>query len=112
MLEILLLIFLCKRLGTMLRAKGRSAGWFQVLLVVCWFGGEFVCALAMMVITQNPNVDATIYIGALLGAAGGAIIVFVIAHHLAPLNVYDRPTGGFPVAAPGQPGGPPPAPPI
>lgn len=112
MLEILLLVFLCKRLGAMLREKGRSAGWMQFLLVVCWFGGELVCGVAIVVFMQmagssEPGVGA--YLGALLGAAGGATIVFVIANSLAPLN-QERPFSAFPVMPTSS--GPPPAPPV
>jgi hypothetical protein len=122
MLEILLLVFLCKRLGAMLREKGRSAGWMQFLLVICWFGGELVCGVAIVVFmqmagSQEPGIGA--YFGALLGAAGGATIVFIIAHNLAPLN-QQRPFSAFPVMHPGSGYGPgpssspppPPGPPI
>jgi hypothetical protein len=82
MLEILLLIYLCRRLGAMLRAKGRSAGWMQVLLVVAWFVGEFMGA---MVGAMLMGIDgAALYIGALLGAAAGAAAVFVLASSMAP----------------------------
>ena len=82
MLEILLLIYLCRELGKILRAKGRSAGWFQFLLVILWFGGEFFGAVAAVIIGFEDG--PAIYLGALLGAAGGAVLGFVIAKSVAP----------------------------
>jgi hypothetical protein len=109
MLEILLLVFLGKRLGTILRAKGRSAGWMQALLVVCWFGGEIIGGMAVVVMDQmrggSGQFDAGVYIGCLLGAIGGTVIVFVIAKSLAPLGGYHF--NAFPVVS-----SRPPAPPI
>lgn len=98
MLEVLLLIYLCKELGKILRAKGRSAGWFQFLLVILWFGGELFGAVAAAIIGFDSG--AAIYLGALLGAAGGAVLGFVIAKSVAPA----RPDGlpGFDVVAPAR----------
>src|SRR4051812_37574450 len=112
MLEILLLVYLCKRLGVMLRGKGRSPGWWQFLLVVCWFGGELVGALTMVFIVAEPGTgfDATAYLGALLGAAGGTTFVFVLANHLAPANGYQRHVSAFPVVQTSQGGSAPPPP--
>ena len=111
MREILLLIFLCRRLGQMLRAKGRTAGWFQALLVVCWFGGELVGGVAMLVLfgaSPGGGIDASAYFGALLGAAGGAVIVFVLANTLAPLHAPPEPRfNAFPVMPPGPSQAPP-----
>ena len=42
MLEIVLLYFLCKSIGNVLRDKGRKPLGFQILLVIMWFGGEFL----------------------------------------------------------------------
>lgn len=107
MLEILLLMFLCKHLRAVLRAKGRPAGWFQLLLVCCWFIGEVMGAIAMVVILRSPGFDATAYLGALLGAAAGAVIVLVIAHSLAP--AVPKPLQAFPVVQ-SEPATPPPPP--
>ena len=104
MLEILLLIYLGKRIGTMLRAKGRSAGWMQALLVVCWFGGEVAGAVTMILLFGVS--DGSAYLGALIGAACGAAVVFIIANSMAPAEPPQ--IRAFPVIA----AGPPPAPPV
>ena len=85
MLEILLLIYLCRELGKILRAKGRSAGWFQFLLVILWFGGELFGAVAAAIIGFDSG--PAMYLGALLGAAGGAVLGFVIAKSIASAPV-------------------------
>ncbi len=91
-LEILFLVYLCKSLGQKLRDKGRSAGWYQFLLVVLWFGGEIFGGVVALVF----GIDGLgMYLGALLGAAGGATIAFVIANSLAPLSPHGAP--GFAV---------------
>src|SRR4051794_24296428 len=40
MLEILILIALCRNIAAKARAKGRSGGGFGCLLVLLWVGGE------------------------------------------------------------------------
>jgi hypothetical protein len=93
MLEILLLVYLCRKVGEMMRAKGRSAGWMQVLLVVGWFAGEFMGAVLGVVLAGLDG--APMYLGALLGAAAGATAVFVVAKSLAP--AYQGGPPGFAV---------------
>ena len=103
MLEILLLVYLGKRLGAMLRAKGRSAGWMQALLVVCWFGGEIAGAITMILLFGVS--DGAAYLGALFGAACGAAVVFIIANLMAPAESLQ--IRAFPVIAAGAPPAPP-----
>ncbi len=102
MLEILFLVYLGKQLGKMLRAKGRSAGWFQVLLVVLWVGGELAGAITVMMLTPGGSgeLDAAAYVGALFGAACGAAVVFINDRSLAPVDQVR--TGAFPVIQRGQ----------
>ena len=89
MLEILLLVYLCKQVGKILRDKGRSAGWFQFLMVVLWLGGEFVGA--MVAVALGVGEAGGVYLGALLGAAGGAVLGFVIAKSVAPASAKQPP---------------------
>ena len=103
MIEILFLVFLCKRLGAMLRAKGRSAGWFQFLLVVAWFAGEFMGAVVAAGVLDDGSGEfhPAAYLGALLGAACGATAVFLIAKSVQGMGT--RAPQGFPVAGPSGP---------
>ena len=71
-----------------LRAKGQSAGWFQFLLVILWFGGEFFGAVAAVIVGFDSG--PAIYLGALLGAAGGAVLGVLVGWTCR--KVSDRPT--------------------
>ena len=89
MLEILLLVYLCKEVGKILRNKGRSPGWFQFLMVVLWLGGEFLGAMVAVILGVSGG--GGVYIGALIGAAGGAVLAFVIAKSAAPASAMQPP---------------------
>ena len=99
MLEILLVIYLCKQIGNVLRNKGRSPGWYQALLVVLWFGGEIAGGVTGMLLTDSGPLA---YLAALCGAAVGAGVTFYLAHQAAPT----APMGprGFPVVTQTQSG--------
>ena len=98
MLEILLLVYLCRSLGRTLRDKGRSPGWYQFLLVVLWFGGEVFGAIVAVAVFRLEGAGS--YLGALVGAAGGATLAFVIAHSLGPVHVAGPPGFGVVQAPP------------
>ncbi len=85
MLEILLLIFLTRKIGGICEEKGRKAGGYKFLTVVFWFGGEVVGAIIGAVATDGKG-GAMIYILALVGAAVGAGVAFAIANSLSPVN--------------------------
>jgi hypothetical protein len=90
MLEIVLLYFLCKSLGSMLREKGYQPLAFQILLVVFWFGGEFLGGVVAAVVHVMRHGDAPpefglgIYLFAIVGAACGAGLWFLIASLMPP----------------------------
>ena len=58
MIEILLLVFLWKKMGTILRDKGWGTTlWMQLAVVVAWFGSMFAAGVAYGVyvtVTQGP----------------------------------------------------------
>ena len=93
MLEIFLLIALTKRIGKILEEKGRKSGWFKFLTVVLWFGGEFIGGITGAIIAEISGVnELIIYLVALLGAAVGAGVAFIIAKSVsAAIVVYDSP---------------------
>jgi hypothetical protein len=88
MLEIFLLYHLCKNIGKRMRAKGYKPVWLQILMVLMWFGGEvfgaMVAAIVAMIAASPANLETfeppmlPVYLGALIGAACGAGIVFTI----------------------------------
>src|SRR4051812_38125168 len=109
MLEILLLVFLCRKIGSMLRDKGRVAWPFQLLLVVCWIVGE-LAGMVIGIVLNNGEATMTAYMGAIAGAAVGATIVFLIANSMSPLIQHPMMApnfSAFPVMPPGPPQGPP-----
>jgi hypothetical protein len=82
MLEIIAIIAAAKRIGTIMREKGRKGGWYQFLLVVLWIGGEFVGAIIGTLLTGGRG-GLLVYVFALMGAAAGAAITFSIANNAA-----------------------------
>ncbi|HEV7404574.1 MAG TPA: hypothetical protein VGO11_16660 [Chthoniobacteraceae bacterium] len=89
MLEILLLIALCKKMGSMMRAKGyEKPFWFQFFVPVCWFGGEVAGAIIYAVLAlsrggSQEGFDFMGYVAALIGAGVGAGVIFLIANSFA-----------------------------
>jgi hypothetical protein len=81
MLEIVLMSSLVRRIGALLRAKGRKPLLYQLLTVVLWFGGEITGG----VIGAVAELGAGTYLLALLGAAVGATIAYTIARAAAPV---------------------------
>ena len=51
MLEIIALWHLTKRMGRLVEEKGHRSGWYKVLTVVLWFGGEIAGAIVGAVVT-------------------------------------------------------------
>jgi hypothetical protein len=85
MLEIILLIALCRNLGNKLRAKARTPWPFQLMLVLAWFGGELVGAVVGVVISGDEG-GCLLYLFALMGAAVGAAMVSILVHYLPALE--------------------------
>jgi hypothetical protein len=91
MLEIILLIFLTRRVGEIVRSKGRNAGWFQVLTVALWIGGELAGGIVGAIVGVMTDSGALFaYLFALVGAAIGAGASILIARNVAA-KTYDLP---------------------
>jgi len=82
MVEIIALLVLVQKIGDMARRRGRSVNLFGTLLVACWFCGE----LAGMVLGYKLYGNALMYVLALVGAAVGTVIAFLIARSLGPID--------------------------
>jgi len=97
MLELILLYYLCKSLGRMLREKGRKPLLYQIMLILMWLGGEIsaaIVAVVVYVVVQGhapPDFSLSIYLGAIFGAACGAGFCFTIAWLLPPAYVESNP---------------------
>jgi hypothetical protein len=104
MLEILLLRFLCIRMGELVRNKGQSPLLYQVMLVVFWFGGEFfggmAAGAAQALRGEGAGVapfDLSIYFAALVGAACGGGLAFLVAFLLPSETSEDGAGPGYEV---------------
>jgi hypothetical protein len=82
--EILILISLCRRIGERAREKGRTAGKYQFMLVLFWFGGEIggalltAVGLAVFLGGEPDGFVCIAYIAAIAGAILGAVLAFRI----------------------------------
>lgn len=92
MLEILLLIGLTKKIGNILHAKGRPSGWFKLLTVVLWIGGELLGAIIGGVIGEISELGLVVaYPLALIGAVLGALVAYLIAQSVRPVETFEPP---------------------
>ena len=83
MLEIIALVYLTRRVGDIARAKGRKAGWFKLMTVLLWFGCELGGGVVGAVAAELAGwPEAAIYLFALVGAAFGAGLSFLIVKTL------------------------------
>jgi hypothetical protein len=94
MIEILILINLCKKIGANARAKGHKGGYYQLLLVLFWFGAEigaaFAIAFGLALAGEDPeHLGILIWLGAIAGAALGAWGAFKIVKSLPDLTRED-----------------------
>ena len=96
MIEILVLIALTKKIGSIVEAKGRKSGWYKVMAVVFWFGGEVIGALIGASLSSGDTLAT--YAIAIVGAAIGAGAAYLIANGLKG--------GQVPLGAGGLPGTP------
>ena len=85
MLEIFLIVSLCKRMGEMMRHKGYDKPfWFQFFVPFAWLGGEFAGGFVYaferaMRGQQDGGFGLLGYVVALFGAILSATLYFVIA---------------------------------
>ena len=90
MLEVILVWVLAKKIGGVVEAKGHTRIGYQLMLVAFWIGGEVAGGIVGAIVQSGASVGdgeqgfpCMVYICALLGAAAGAGIAFVIANGLA-----------------------------
>lgn len=87
MLEIIALIFLTKRIGNIVQAKGLSPARYKALLVALWFVGEIAGFVAFGALESSMRTNETGFfvVFGLLGAALGTITAFAIAIAATPI---------------------------
>ncbi len=85
MLEILIVVGLCKKMGEMMRGKGyEKPFWFQFFVPVVWLGGEFIGAFLYAIgraMRGEPaeGFDIKLYLVAIAAAALSTTLLFAIA---------------------------------
>ncbi len=85
MLEILFLFFFARKIGEIVRLKGYEALGYQVMAIVLWFGGEFAGAcLGFALFGFDESAQCIAYIVALIGAAIGAGVAYLVVNNLEP----------------------------
>jgi hypothetical protein len=82
MLELLAFYFLGKKVRDIAAAKGRDGNVFLVLFIGLWLLGEVGGLLFGLVLTGGDSSFLGHYAIALLGAAGGAFLVYTIVASL------------------------------
>jgi predicted branched-subunit amino acid permease len=80
MLEIIAIWAMTSQIGKVVKAKGHKSGWYQVMTVVFWFGGELIGALIGAAISDGDTCGT--YGFAIAGAAAGAGVAYLIARSL------------------------------
>ncbi|HEY8076131.1 MAG TPA: hypothetical protein VIF62_18525 [Labilithrix sp.] len=84
MLEILFLVWFCRKLSSIAKAKGRSGGWGG-LGALFWIGGEIIGFIIGAVADAGPGG----YVLALLCAAVGAGIAYAIVKSIGAGKAWD-----------------------
>lgn len=74
MLEILALIFLTRKIGTIALRKGLKPGTWKLYTVLAWFGGEIIGGVIGFALFSQENLFP-VFIMALGGAIGGYFII-------------------------------------
>ena len=91
MCEILLIIFLAKKIAGIANGKGRNGFGYGFMFVGLWIGGEVLGFIVGAVLFNAAGGDQNsvflIYGCALAGAAGGAILSYIIVSSLAPVDI-------------------------
>jgi hypothetical protein len=87
MIEIIIIIALCRRIAEAARKKGRGPAGYRMMLVFFWFGGEIIGAMltAVLLALGDHELDDNIlivYAGGFAGAALGALLAFKIVSDL------------------------------
>jgi membrane protein DedA with SNARE-associated domain len=87
MLEIILIVIIFKKIAPMITEKGRSPAGYIVAFVVLWIGGELVgVVVGTIIAVAYINSLFMVPIFAVLGAAVGGTIGYLIANSVPPLD--------------------------
>ncbi len=74
MIEIIVLIFLCRSIGIKATQKGLKAGWWKFYTVAAWITAE-ILGMMIAIILFGPRNMFSIYSIAIVGAFGGYLFI-------------------------------------
>jgi hypothetical protein len=63
MLEIIALIYLCRKIGALAEQKGQKRGLWQFYTVLAWFGAEIIGIFLAILLFQTDEVFALLPLG-------------------------------------------------
>lgn len=93
MLEIILIIFFAKKIGSIAENKGHKKGAYIALAVVFWVVGEFMGAIVGAIVTGDTGLGT--YFFALVGAAVGALVSYLLVNGLQDRSIHQKPDSHF-----------------
>jgi len=100
MLEIWLLWVLTKRIGKIVEQKDRKSGWYKILTVLLWLGGEFTGVIVGIAIVDKFELSEWVaYLFGWVGAAVGAGIAYLIANKLPSVKIVSPTILGCAIAS-------------
>jgi hypothetical protein len=85
MLEILILIHLCRKNGGIAEKKGHKPGRYKLLTVLLWVGGEIFGGIVGAFLAGEGGGAGPVYLLALLGALAGAGLSRLLVNNLQPV---------------------------
>lgn len=92
MLEILLIISLCRSNGRIVEQKGHPPGRYKLLTALLWIGGEITGAFLAAILASGSDGTGFIYLFALVGAGVGAGLSRLMVrriHPTFPIEAFD-----------------------
>jgi len=100
MLETYVLWVFTKRIGRIVEEKDQKSGWYKVLTVVLWLGGEIAGVAVGSIIADKYELSVWIaYLFGWVGAALGAGMAYLIANKLSSVNVVSPRVLGCAIAS-------------
>lgn len=84
MIEIIILIFLCRSIGNKASQKGLKAGWWKFYTVMAWICAEIVGIMLAMILFGPTNMFS-IYSIAIVSAFGGYLLVNYLVDKAPPV---------------------------
>ena len=84
MIEIIVLIFLCRAIGIKATKKGLKAGWWKFYTVMAWISAEII-GMMIAIIFFGPDNTFSIYSIAIVSAFGGYLYLNYLIDKIPPV---------------------------